>query len=107
MRYTVYGDQYLYGLLAQGNTPQHLMATGGRYLVRGRVVDQTGTPVDGAAISISGQIVFSDSQADSLSGRAAQSAAGPRGPRSIRRARNMAGYQRRPQPHRTQNHSRW
>jgi hypothetical protein len=51
-----------------GVQPQRIGSGGGiaRYLIRGRVVDETGAPVEGAAIGLGGETVFSNSQGDFL-----------------------------------------
>lgn len=61
VRYTVYGTQFAYR--NQTGTPDSYSPRKafGRYIVRGRVIDQNGQPVIGAAIGIGDIVVFSDS----------------------------------------------
>ncbi|MGH7517842.1 MAG: carboxypeptidase-like regulatory domain-containing protein [Gemmatimonadales bacterium] len=49
-----------------GVQPQRIGGGGGiaRYVIRGRVVDEAGAPVEGAAIDLGGQIVFSNSRGE-------------------------------------------
>jgi len=60
VRYTAYGSQYLCGggqSPAPEQNPELL-----RYVVRGRVRDEAGAPVAGAALEIGGEVVYSDEQ---------------------------------------------
>jgi hypothetical protein len=60
VRYTAYGGTFLYHGELAGTPP----VAGGdlfKYLVRGRVTDEAGKPIRGAALRIDGGIAFSDS----------------------------------------------
>lgn len=61
VRYTVYGTQFAYRNQAGAPESYSPHKAFGRYIVRGRVIDQNGQPVAGAAIEIGGLVVFSDS----------------------------------------------
>ena len=61
VRYTVYGTQFAYRNQAGAPESYSSHKAFGRYIVRGRVIDQNGQPVAGAAIEIGGLVVFSDS----------------------------------------------
>jgi hypothetical protein len=69
VRYTAYGGTYMYrGAL--GGAPGAVTAvTIYKYLVQGRVVDETGKPIRGAALRIDGDVVFSDSDGVFISRR--------------------------------------
>jgi len=58
VRYTAYGNQYLYRAEAAPQSSASLL----RDLVRGRVLDEQGQPFAGAALRIGGQLVFTDSR---------------------------------------------
>jgi len=51
-----------------GVQPQRIGGGAGiaRYLIRGRVIDETGTPVEGAAIDLGGETVFTNSRGEFL-----------------------------------------
>jgi hypothetical protein len=60
VRYTAYAGTFLYhgNLAAQPGSPNIDLY---KYIVRGRVVDEKGNPVRGAALKVDGDMVFSDS----------------------------------------------
>ena len=58
VRYTAYGNDYLYR--GENAAPQRISFT--RNIVRGRVLDESGNPVPGAALRIGGTLVFTDSR---------------------------------------------
>jgi hypothetical protein len=61
--YTVGADSFTHGPfnVQAGQRPmEHAGSNGGKFLVRGTVVDKSGMPVSGAAVSIGGRLVFSD-----------------------------------------------
>jgi hypothetical protein len=59
--YSASGRTFLYMGSFGGMQPQQVGGRMGRYVVRGVVRDEGGTPVEGAAIEISGEVVFSNS----------------------------------------------
>jgi hypothetical protein len=64
--YTASADSWIHGPLnIQGSSQPAGWRTshsaGGRYVIRGVIVDRDGTPVSGAAVALGGQLVFSDS----------------------------------------------
>jgi len=60
VKYTAYAGTFLYhGALA--GTPQSSAIALDRYIVRGRVVDEEGKAIRGAALRVDGDFVFSDS----------------------------------------------
>jgi len=62
VRYTSYGDTMLYrGETAQGATPNFKLP---RYIVSGRVMDENGQPVAGAALRIGDDLVVSNSEGE-------------------------------------------
>ena len=62
--YAASGSTFLYMGGFGGVQPQVVGQNLGRYLVRGVVRDEKGAPVDGAAISLNGQMVFTNSQGE-------------------------------------------
>jgi hypothetical protein len=60
VKYTAYAGTFLYhgNLAAQPGSPNIDLY---KYMVRGRVVDENGNPVRGAALKVDGDVVFSDS----------------------------------------------
>ena len=65
--YAASGSTFLYMGALGGVQPQRL-GTGGiaRYVVRGRVLDESGQPVEGAAIDFEGEAVFTNSRGEFL-----------------------------------------
>lgn len=62
--YTTYGSEYLYGPYS-GGAPGAVHSTGFyRNVVRGRVVDVQGNPVEGAAVLLGSQVAFTDSDGE-------------------------------------------
>lgn len=59
VRYTIYGSQFLYHGKQPGSRQDFHI---GSYLVRGRVLTDTGEPVEGAAIRIGDEVVYTDTQ---------------------------------------------
>lgn len=66
--YAASGSTFLYMGQMGGVQPQRIGGGGGiaRYVVRGRVLDETGQPVEGAAVDFGGQAVFTDSRGEFL-----------------------------------------
>lgn len=62
LRFTTDGTAYANGPFAFGSTPDHTTAshTAGKYVITGRVVDTQGQPVDGAALQIGKETVYTD-----------------------------------------------
>lgn len=60
VRYTAYGNTFLYRNETGGGPPAVIALH--RHVVRGRVVDEEGKPVKGAALRIDGDLAFSDSR---------------------------------------------
>jgi len=61
MRFSTYGSAFVQGPLAGGEQHQR-QSLGGKYMIRGIVTDgKSGLPVEGAAIRIGGEIVYTDS----------------------------------------------
>lgn len=60
--YTTYGTEYLYGSYSGGAAVRS--AGFYRNMVRGRVVDVQGNPVEGAAVLVGGQVAFTDSDGE-------------------------------------------
>lgn len=59
--YTAYGTNFIRGPLQGGLAmPQHRASSSGKYKVSGFVRDRAGRPVEGAAVALSGQTVFTD-----------------------------------------------
>lgn len=63
VEYTTYGTDYLYGPY-MGNSGAVRSSGFYRNIVRGRVVDASGAPVEGAAVLIGKQIAFTDSNGE-------------------------------------------
>jgi hypothetical protein len=61
LRYTAYGSEYLYGNsgLFSGNEQRRSI---GKYLISGTVLDELGTPVEGAALRVGKAFLLTDSQ---------------------------------------------
>ncbi|MBI4165034.1 MAG: hypothetical protein HY508_04800 [Acidobacteria bacterium] len=69
VKYTAYGGTYMYRG-AMGGAPGPMTAVSfHKYLVQGKVVDEAGKPIRGAALRIDGDVVFSDSDGVFLSRR--------------------------------------
>ncbi len=66
VRYTGYATAYGYRESGQGGLFGRPSGNLSKYIVRGRVVDETGQPVAGAALLIGKILVFSDSQGNFL-----------------------------------------
>jgi hypothetical protein len=65
--YAASGSTFLYMGALGGVQPQRLGVGGiARYVVRGRVLDESGHPVEGAAIDFDGEAVFSNSRGEFL-----------------------------------------
>ena len=63
--YAASGSTFLYMGELGGVQPQRLGGGGiARYVVRGRVLDELGQPVEGAAIDFDGQVVFTNSRGE-------------------------------------------
>jgi hypothetical protein len=63
VRYTAYGGTFLYrGNLGGANASSSVTLY--KYIVRGRVVDEEGRSVRGAALRVDGELVFSDSSGE-------------------------------------------
>jgi len=58
--YSASGSTFLYMGSSLGTQPIQLRGGISRYLVRGTVRDEAGTPVEGAALEIGGQVVFTN-----------------------------------------------
>jgi outer membrane protein OmpA-like peptidoglycan-associated protein len=58
VRYTVYGDQYLY----RSEAAKPVAGSLSRFLVQGSVLDEIGQPVEGAALRVGRQEIFTDSR---------------------------------------------
>jgi hypothetical protein len=61
VRYTTYATGYAYHGVAAGGGTAGMAGSLHRHVIRGRVVDQSGQPVRGAAVNIGGELVFTDS----------------------------------------------
>lgn len=59
-KYTVSGSHFFYGGALAGASPGPLTIP--RFIIRGRVVNDEGQPIRGAALRIDGEVVFTDSQ---------------------------------------------
>jgi hypothetical protein len=59
--YSASGRTFLYMGSFGGMQPQQLGGRMARYVVRGRVVDEDGNPVEGAAIEIGADVIFTNS----------------------------------------------
>jgi hypothetical protein len=59
MLYTVSGEDYLQTSVLPGNTQSTHKVTG-KFLILGTVTDEEGNPVDGAAVAIDGETVYSN-----------------------------------------------
>ena len=59
--YSASGRTFLYMGSFGGMQPQQLGGRMARYVVRGTVRDESGNPVEGAAIEIGGEVVFTNS----------------------------------------------
>jgi len=66
--YAASGSTFLYLGPLGGIQPQRVGGTGGiaRYVVRGRVLDEAGQPVEGAAIDFDGETVFTNARGEFL-----------------------------------------
>jgi hypothetical protein len=65
--YAASGSTFLYMGALGGVQPQRIGGGGiARYVVRGRVLDEVGQPVEGAAIDFDGEIVFTNSRGEFL-----------------------------------------
>ena len=62
--YSASGSTFLYMGAFGGVQPQQLGQSLGRYIVRGVVHDETGTPVEGAAIGLGGEMAFTNSRGE-------------------------------------------
>jgi hypothetical protein len=62
--YSASGSTFLYMGAFGGVQPQQLGQSLGRYIVRGVVRDETGAPVEGAAVDLSGQMAFTNSRGE-------------------------------------------
>jgi hypothetical protein len=66
--YAASGSTFLYMGQLGGVQPQRVGSNGGiaRYVVRGRVLDEAGQPVEGAAIDFDGETVFTNARGEFL-----------------------------------------
>jgi hypothetical protein len=62
VRYTAYATGFAYGNAGGGAGARATWRALEKYIVRGRVVNEAGEPIGGAALEICGQLVFSDSE---------------------------------------------
>jgi outer membrane protein OmpA-like peptidoglycan-associated protein len=62
--YSASGSTFLYMGAFGGVQPQQLGQSMGRYVVRGIVRDETGAPVEGAAVRLNGDIAFTNSRGE-------------------------------------------
>jgi len=64
VHYSAQGSTFYYRGGAGGGSATSLNTTGrvARFVVTGRVVDEKGTPVDGAAVEVGGELVYTDSR---------------------------------------------
>ena len=62
--YSASGSTFLYMGSFSGAQPLRAGGTMGRYVVRGTVRDQAGNPVEGAALDLGGEMVFTNSSGD-------------------------------------------
>jgi hypothetical protein len=62
--YSASGSTFLYMGSFGGAQPQQVGGRMARYVVRGRVRDESGNPVEGAAVDIGGQVVFTNSRGE-------------------------------------------
>jgi hypothetical protein len=60
LRWTVYGNSWLYGPAASSRGPQ--VTSVGKYSIRGTVVDAQGEPVDGACVQFAKNVTCTDSE---------------------------------------------
>ncbi len=62
VHYSAQGNTFLYRGAAAGNVPDAGSIRVRGYLAAGRVVDTTGAPVEGAAVDVGGDVVYTDSR---------------------------------------------
>jgi outer membrane protein OmpA-like peptidoglycan-associated protein len=62
--YSASGSTFLYMGAFGGVQPQRVGESLGRYVVRGVVHDESGNPVEGAAVDLSGEMAFTNSQGE-------------------------------------------
>jgi hypothetical protein len=62
VHYSAQGNTFLYRGASAGGAPDAGVARVRGYLASGRVIDETGAPVDGAALEIGGELVYTDSR---------------------------------------------
>jgi outer membrane protein OmpA-like peptidoglycan-associated protein len=62
--YSASGSTFLYMGAFGGVQPQRVGESLGRYVVRGVVRDESGNPVEGAAVDLSGEMAFTNSQGE-------------------------------------------
>lgn len=62
--YSASGSTFLYMGAFGGVQPQRVGESLGRYVVRGIVRDESGNPVEGAAVDLSGEMAFTNSQGE-------------------------------------------
>jgi hypothetical protein len=62
--YSASGSTFLYMGSFGGVQPEQLGGRMARYVVRGKVTDETGNPVEGAAVEVGGEVVFTNSAGD-------------------------------------------
>lgn len=60
VRYTGYGNDYFYRYAGLQGSAQQRPLDSLKYLVRGRVTDEFGNPISGAALRVNSELVFSD-----------------------------------------------
>ena len=62
--YSASGSTFLYMGSLGGAAPQQIGPRMSRYVVRGRVRDEAGNPVEGAAVDVGGQLVYTNSSGE-------------------------------------------
>lgn len=62
--YSASGNTFLYMGSFGGVQPQQIGGPLARYVIRGTVRDQTGTPIEGAAVDLGGEVIFTNSSGE-------------------------------------------
>lgn len=60
VKYTVSGSHFFYGGALAGTSPEAFTVP--KFIIRGRVIDEEGRSIRGAALRVDGEVVFTDSQ---------------------------------------------